>query len=307
MKVLICDKLDDNSLNKIRSAGIDVTYKTGMTPDELIATLPGYDVMVIRSATKVKKDIIDAATNLKLVVRAGVGLDNVDVAHAKEKNVEVKNTPGVTTTSVAEHTIGLMIALARNIPQGCASIKDGRWDRKKYAGFELFGKTLGLIGMGRIGQETAKRAKAFGMNIIAYDPLIDPDIASKNDIELIELNEMLGKADYVSLHVPLTPETKHLINAETIAKMKKGARLINCARGGTVDEDALANAIKEGHIAGAAFDVFEKEPPEADNALLSLEQFICVPHLGASTAEGQARAGAEVANIVINFSKRAAR
>lgn len=301
MKILICDKLDENSLNKLKNSGLDVTYKTGMKPDELIAAVPGYSVMVVRSATKVTKEVIDAAKNLKLIVRAGVGLDNVDVAHAKEKNIDVKNTPGVTTVSVAEHTIGLMLALARNIPQGYMALMNGRWDRKKYAGFEIMGKTLGLIGFGRIGQETAKRAKAFGMKVLAYDPILDPNAANKLDVLLINLDELLSQSDYISLHIPLTPETMHIINAGTIAKMKRGARIINCARGGTIDEEALANAIKKGHIAGAAFDVFEKEPPDTNNPLLKLEQFICVPHLGASTAEGQARAGAEVARIVLEF------
>lgn len=301
MKILICDKMDENSLNKIKGAGLDVTYKTGMTPDELKATVPEYDVMVVRSATKVTKEIIDAAKNLKLIVRAGVGLDNVDAVHAREKNIEVKNTPGATTVSVAEHTIGLMLALARNIPQGYASLKGGKWDRKKYAGSELMGKTLGLIGLGRIGQETARRAEAFGMKVVAYDPILDPAAAEKLGILLIGLDELLAQSDYISLHVPLIPETRHMINAQTISKMKKGARIINCARGGTIDEEALASALASGHIAGAAFDVFEKEPPEAGNPLLRLENFICVPHLGASTAEGQARAGAEVARIVIEW------
>jgi len=303
MKVLICDKLDDNSINTIKEAGLDVTFKTGMTPDELKTTLPGFDIMVVRSATKATKDVIDAGTDLKLIVRAGVGLDNVDVAHAKEKGVEVRNTPGATTNSVAEHALGLMLALARNIPQGYKSLQEGRWDRKKYAGSELHGKTLGLIGFGRIGQETARLSRAFGMDIIAYDPILDPAVAKEHNVPLLDLDDFLSKADYVSLHVPLIPQTKHMLNAETIAKMKKGARIVNCARGGTIDEEALASAIKEGHIAGAAFDVFEKEPPETSNPLFELDAFIGVPHLGASTKEGQARAGTEVASIIVNFSK----
>jgi len=304
MKVLICDKLDENSLNTIKEAGIDVTYKPGMTPDELIATVPEYNVMVVRSATKATRAVIEAATNLKLIVRAGVGIDNIDVEAAKEKNVKVQNTPGATTNSVVEHTIGLMLALARNIPQGYMSLKEGRWDRKKYAGTELLGKTLGLIGFGRIGQEAAKRAQAFGMDVVAYDPVIPQDSGKELGIPLLSLDDVLAKSDYLSLHVPLIPQTKHMINAETISKMKKGAKVINCARGGTIDEEALANAIKEGHISGAALDVFEKEPPDANNPLLGLEEFICVPHLGASTKEGQARAGAEVAKIVIEFCKQ---
>jgi D-3-phosphoglycerate dehydrogenase len=303
MKVLISDKLDENSINQIKDAGVDVTVKTGMTPDELKATIPEFDVIVIRSATKVKADILDAATNLKLVVRAGVGLDNVDIEHAKTKNVEVKNTPGVTTISVAEHTIGLMLALARNVPQACASIKDGKWDRKKYGGTELLDKTLGLIGFGRIGHEVANRAKAFGMNVIAFDPIMEAKDVEKFGAKNVELNELFETADYISLHVPLNEKTKHMINAEAISKMKRGTRIINCARGGTIDETALATAIKEGHIAGAAFDVYESEPPGKENPLVELEQFIGVPHLGASTAEGQARAGAEVAKIVIQFTK----
>ena len=301
MKVLICDKLDDNSISKMKDAGVDLTVKTGMKPEELIATIPEYDVMVVRSATKAKREIIEAAKNLKLIVRAGVGIDNIDVGAAKERNIEVRNTPGATSVTVAEHTIGLMLALARNIPQGYASLNEGRWDRKKYAGTELMGKNLGLIGFGRIGHEVSTRAKAFGMTVVSYDPIIDPKIAEESGVPLVSLDELLSKSDYISLHVPLLPTTKHMINAETIAKMKKGAKIINCARGGTIDEEALANAIKEGHISGAAFDVFEIEPPDGNNPLIGLEAFIGVPHLGASTAEGQARAGLDVANIVIDF------
>lgn len=302
MKILVSDKLDENSVNKMKDAGLDITVKTGMTPDELKATIPGFDVIVIRSATKVRKEIIDAGSNLKLIVRAGVGLDNVDLDAAKVKNIEVKNTPGVTTNSVAEHTLGLMLALARNIPQGAASIKAGNWDRKKYAGFELKDKTLGLIGFGRIGQDVGKLASAFGMNIVAYDPILKPEVIKEYGAKPVPLDELLKTSDYISLHVPLTPETKHMINAETILKMKKGVRIVNCARGGTIDEEALAGAIKEGHVSGAAFDVYENEPPEKNNPLIALEQFIGVPHLGASTAEGQARAGQEVARIVIEYA-----
>lgn len=303
MKVLVCDKLGDKSLNAIRDAGIDVTYKTGMSPEELKKTVPNYDVIVVRSATRVTREIIDAAKNLKLIARPGVGLDSIDVKAAGEKGIEVRNTPDATTASVAEHTIGLMLALARNIPQGYKSIKEGRWDRKKYSGSELMGKTLGLIGFGRIGRETAKRAQAFGMSVIAYDPLAPKDAGKGLGIPLLSLDDVLGKSDYISIHVPLIPETRHMINAGSIKKMKKGVRIINCARGGIVDENAVASAIKAGHVAGAAFDVFEKEPPEAENPLLALEQFISVPHLGASTAEGQARAEDEVAKIVIEYCK----
>lgn len=301
MKILICDKLDEESLNKIRDAGLDVTYRAGMSPEELIATVPGYGVMVVRRSTHVTREVIDTATDLKLIVRAGVGLDNVDVKHAKERGVEVINTPGAATVSVAEHTIGLMISLARNIPQGYSSTREGRWERKKYTGSELMGKTLGLIGFGRIGQETAARARAFGMKVIAYDPILEPEIAGRLDTPLMGFDELLARSDYISLHIPLAPETKYIINAETIAGMKKGVRIINCARGGLVDEKALAEAIESGHVAGAAFDVFENEPPGPANPLLALENFICVPHLGAYTAEGQARVGAEVARIVIEF------
>lgn len=304
MKVLVCDKLDDNAVNKMKNAGLDVTVKTGMSPDELKGFIKDYDVMVVRSATRATKDIIDAGENLKLIIRAGVGLDNVDQVAAKEKCVDVRNTPGVTSISVAEHTFGLMLALARHLPQAGASIRAGKWEKKKFAGTELFEKTLGLIGLGRIGQEVAARAKAFGMKVVAFDPLLDKSVADSLGIPLMSLDELYKISDYISLHVPLIPDTKHMINKETISKMKKGVRIVNCSRGGTVDEQALANAIKEGYVAGAAFDVFEKEPIEETNPLIGLDAFIGAPHLGAAAAEGQARAGDGVANIAIEFSRR---
>jgi len=303
MKILICDKLDDNAIKRIKDAVPEVTYKTEMSPEELIETIPDYDAMVVRSATKVTQSVIKAGKNLKLIVRAGVGLDNVDVEFAHEKKIEVKNTPGVTTVSVAEHTIGLMIALARYIPQADAGLKNGRWDRKKYSGTELMGKTLGIVGLGRIGKEVSIRAEVFGMNILASDPHKSTAFGKEHHISLTALDELLSASDYVSLHLPLKPETKNMFDKATLSKMKKGSFFINTARGGIVDERALADLISNGHIAGAAFDVFEKEPPEADNPLLKLDQVILAPHLGASTTEGQLKAGAEVAEIIINFCK----
>lgn len=303
MKILVSDKLDEQSISKMKNAGLDVTVKTGMTPEELKSLIKDFEVIVIRSATKVRKEIIDAAPKLKLIVRAGVGLDNVDVEHARQRDIIVRNTPGATSVSVAEHTIGLMLTLARHLPQACQSLKDGVWEKKKFGGTELFEKTLGLIGFGRIGQEVASRAIAFGMTVIAYDPILDPKVIEEHGAKPVDLEKLFTKSDYISLHVPLTKDTKHIINSKSLAKMKKGVRIVNCARGGTIDETALATAIKEGQVAGAALDVFEKEPPEKDNPLIALEQFVGAPHLGASTAEGQARAGDEVADIVIEFAR----
>ncbi|MBU4485224.1 3-phosphoglycerate dehydrogenase [bacterium] len=304
MKVLLSDKYADETIKMIKDAGHEVVVKTGMTNEELIKEIPSYDVICVRSATKVTKDVIDAATNLKLIARGGVGLDNVDQAAAKARGIEVRNTPGVTTNSVAELTIALMLAVSRQIPQANASMKAGKWERKLFKGVELTGKTLGLLAMGRIGGQVAKYAQAFGMKVQAYDPYLKPEVAKEMNVELKDsIDSVLSSSDYISLHMPLTDETKNMLNAEKIAKVKKGAYIVNAARGGIVDEVALANAIKEGCIAGAALDVFESEPP-ANRALVDLDQVVCVPHIGAQTAEGQLRAGLEVGKLVVEFGNK---
>lgn len=294
MKVLICDATDPKALEKIAAAGIEVVNKPDVTPDELMQILPEYDAMVVRSRTKVRMPLIDVASNLKAIVRGGVGLDNIDVEHARSKGIRVLNTPAASSDSVAELTIGYLFGLARRVPQMTASMKSGKWEKKAFKGSELSGKTLGLVGLGRIGQATARRAAALGMNVLfCRRTATEVDYATQ-----VDLGELLARSDYVSLHVPHTPETHHIIDAEAIAKMKEGVRIINCGRGGTIDEDALCDAITSGKVAGAALDVYAEEPSKG-HKLFSLDQVIGSPHIGAATSEAQARVGAEVAENVI--------
>ncbi len=294
MRVLICDATDPKALEKIAAAGIEFVNKPDVTPDELMEILPEYDAMVVRSRTKVRTPLIDVASKLKAIVRGGVGLDNIDVEHARSKGIKVLNTPAASSDSVAELTIGYLFGLARRVPQMTASMKNGKWEKKAFKGSELSGKTLGLVGLGRIGQATARRAAALGMNV-----LFTRRTATKVDYATqVDLDELLARSDYVSLHVPHTPETHHIIDAEAIAKMKEGVRIINCGRGGTIDEDALYDAIMSGKVAGAALDVYAEEPSQG-HKLFSLDQVIGSPHIGAATSEAQARVGAEVAENVI--------
>ena len=296
MKVLISDAIAEDALKIFESEGVDFDYKPDITPEELKKVIKDYEGIIVRSRTKVKKEIIEAATKLKVIGRAGVGLDNIDLVAAEEKGITVMNTPGATSISVAELTIGLMLSLLRFIPQAHASTSAGKWEKKQFKGKELYGKTLGLIGIGRIGREVAKRCRSFGMKIIAYDPYID-----KSDIALlVSLDELLSKSDIISIHTPLTPETKHMINKEIFDKVKDGAILVNCARGGIVDEDALYEALKSGKLSGAAMDVYEKEPP-GEHKLFTLNNFIATPHIGAQTKEGQIRTGQEIVTKVIEF------
>lgn len=303
MRVLVSDPVSHDCIKMMQDAGIEVDVKTDMTPDELKATVPGYHGMVVRGATKVTKEVIDAATDLKVVIRGGVGLDNIDQEAAKAKGVAVMNTPEASSDSVAELAIGMMFALARGIPQATASLKDGKWEKKKFKGFELQGKTLGLIGIGRIGLATARRAVALGMEVVAYDPYVQS--VSESGITLGSLDDVLSQSNVISIHTPLTDETKHVVNAEAFGKMKDGVCIVNCARGGIIDESALFDAIQSGKVAGAALDVFEQEPPE-DKRLLGLPQVIGTPHVGAQTREASSNVGAEVARKMIQFYKETA-
>lgn len=303
MKVLICDGLEAFAVEAMEKAGHQVILRKATPADELPTLIQDAEVVVVRSATKITAKVLEYAPKLKLAVRAGVGIDNIDVTAAQAKGVTVHNTPAATTVSVAEHAFGLMLSLARHIPQGNQSTKEGKWERKALEGSELYGKTLGILGFGRIGQEVAKRAKAFHMNVIVADRHLDPELVAALEVEPTDLNGIIEKSDYVSLHLPIDASTHHLFNKELLAKMKKGVRIVNTARGGLIDEAALAEAVKSGHVAGAAFDVFEQEPPAKDNPLFACPQVICVPHLGASTAEGQTRAGSEVARIICEFQK----
>lgn len=302
MKILVSDPMAEKAIQEMEEAGLDVTVKPGLKPEALKEIIPPFDVIAVRSGTKVTADLIRAARNLKLIVRAGVGLDNVDCNAAEERKIEIQNTPNATTVTVAEHTFALMLSLARNIPQAYLSLKNGEWNRNAFQGVELKEKILAVIGLGRIGQEVAKRAKAFGMLVMANDQEEDKEIAEALEIAHYPLEEILPKADFVTLHLPLTEESRHLFNREKLLTMKKGSRLINASRGGIVDEAALYEVLASGHLAGAAIDVFEVEPPK-DNPLLKLPQVVAVPHLGALTKAGQLRAGHEAARIIIDFAK----
>lgn len=298
MKVLICDATDPKALKLIEDAGIEVVNQPDITPDELLETIPDFPCIVVRSRTQVTKDVIDAGTSLKAIVRAGVGLDNIDVTYAKEKGIQVLNTPSASTQSVAELTVAYLLALARRIPQMTASMKEGKWEKKAFVGVEVAGKTLGLIGSGRIGRAVADRAIALGMDVLAYDPYLD----ELDQVTLVDLDDLLQQADYISLHVPHTEETHDILDAEAFSKMKDGVRIINCGRGGTIDEDALYQAIKDGKVAGAALDVFAEEPL-TNSQLYSLDEVIGSPHVGAGTAEAKERVGQVAAEKVIQALK----
>ncbi len=300
-KILVSDKLSQTGLDILsKSSVLEVDVKTGMTPDELIKIIPDYHGLIIRSGTKVTAEVVKAAKNLKVVGRAGAGVDNVDIPAASKKGIAVENTPGGNTVTTGEHTIALMCALARNVPQGTASTRDGKWNRK-LVGVELMNKTLGVIGTGRVGSVVVSIAHGFKMHCIAYDPFISQDKAEELGVELVELDEIYKRSDFISVHSPLTDQTRHMLSDEQFGKMKEGVRIINCARGGIIDEAALVRAIENGKVAGAALDVFEKEPPDADNPLLTMPQVICTPHLGASTGEAQENVAIAVAKQMVAF------
>jgi D-3-phosphoglycerate dehydrogenase / 2-oxoglutarate reductase len=300
MKVLVSDNISPKGVEIMKKTGLEVDVKTGMKPEELKACIDQYSGLIIRSATKVTADVIDAATNLKVVGRAGSGLDNVDKIAASKKGIVVMNTPGGNTMTTAEHAIAMLFSVARLIPQANASMKAGRWEKKKFMGVELFNKTLGVVGLGNIGSQVARKAQGLDMNVIAYDPFLSEDRANATGIRKVSLNELFAESDFITIHTPMTPETRGLINAKTIGKMKNGVRIINCARGGIINEHDLYEAMKSGKVAGAALDVFEKEPPE-NNPLLSLENVICTPHLGASTEEAQENVAIAVAEQVADY------
>ncbi|MFA5145416.1 MAG: phosphoglycerate dehydrogenase [Candidatus Omnitrophota bacterium] len=299
IKILVSDPLSQEGLdilNEVKEFKVDV--KTDLKPDALKSIIKDYDALVVRSATKVSKDIINAADRLKVIGRAGVGLDNVDLDAATQKGIIVMNTPTGNTISTAEHTMSMILSLSRNIPQADVSTKKGEWKRSKFMGVELYGKTLGIVGLGRIGSEVAKRSLSFGMKILAFDPYLSREVAQTLGIEVVELKELLERSDYITVHTPLGEDTRHMISKAEFDIMKKGVRIINCARGGIIDEQALINAVKEGKVAAAALDVFEKEPLSPDSELLKLDNIITTPHLGASTEEAQVNVAIEVAEIV---------
>jgi D-3-phosphoglycerate dehydrogenase len=299
VKILVSDPLSEEGLKILRDVKeFQVDVKTDLKPEGLKEIIKEYDALVVRSATKVTKEIIEAAAKLRAIGRAGVGLDNVDLDAATQKGIIVMNTPAGNTISTAEHTMSMILALSRNIPQANASTKKGEWKRSKFMGVELYGKILGIVGYGRIGREVSRRAASFGMKVLAFDPFLSREVAEEAGVEVVELNDLIQRSDYITVHTPLTEETKHIISVKEFAMMKKGVRLVNCARGGIIDEAALIAALKEGKVAGAALDVFEKEPLSADSELLKLDGAILTPHLGASTEEAQVNVAIEVAEIV---------
>ncbi|MDA8174603.1 MAG: phosphoglycerate dehydrogenase [Nitrospiraceae bacterium] len=303
MKVLVSDSISPKGVEILKKAGLHVDVKTGLKPEELKAIIGEYSGLVIRSATKVTAEIIEAAHSLKVVGRAGSGLDNVDKAAATKKGIVVMNTPGGNTITTAEHTLAMIFSVARLIPQATASMKSEKWEKKKFMGVELFNKTLGIVGLGAIGSQLAKRALGLEMNVIAFDPFLNDERAKSLGIEKVSLDDLFLKADFITVHTPLTAETKGVINAKTIATMKDGVRIINCARGGIINEKDLYDALVSGKVAGAALDVLEKEPP-VDFSLCKLDNVVCTPHLGASTTEAQENVAIAVSEQIVDYLMR---
>ena len=299
-KVLISDKMDPNAARIFEERGCDVDVITGESPDELKARIGDYHGLAIRSSTTVTPEILDAATNLKVIGRAGIGVDNVDIPYASGKGVVVMNTPFGNSITTAEHAIAMIMALARQIPQANTRTQSGEWPKKDFMGIEITGKTLGLIGAGNIGSIVASRAQGLKMKVIAFDPFLTPERAVEIGVEKVDLDGLLARADFITLHTPLTDETRNILSAENLAKTKQGVRIVNCARGGLIDEAALAQQLESGHIAGAALDVFETEPAK-ESPLFGLPNFICTPHLGASTTEAQVNVALQVAEQMADY------
>lgn len=291
-KLLICDPVDASAIDEMRAAGIDVDVRDDITPAALAEIIGGYDGIVVRSRTKVGADLIDRGTSLKVIIRGGAGLDTIDVVHARSKGISVQNTPAANSNAVVELALGMMLSLARHIDRADTGMKAGKWEKKSLEGTEIEGKTLGVVGYGRIGRMLGEKAKALGMTVLAYDPFVEhPDI--------VPLDTLLAKADYISVHVPLNKETANLLDADAFAKMKDGVFLVQASRGGTVNEAALYEALVSGKVAGAGIDVFSEEPPrsEALQKLVALPQVIATPHIGAATEEALARVGGEIVKL----------
>jgi D-3-phosphoglycerate dehydrogenase / 2-oxoglutarate reductase len=306
VRISVSDKLAPEGVEILRQAAkahpeLEIDLCEGLSPAALLEHVGQSDALIIRSSTRVTAEVIQAAKKLRVVGRAGIGVDNVDVAAATRRGIVVMNTPGGNNVTTAEHAISMMMALARSIPQATASMRAGKWEKSRFTGTEITNKTLGIIGLGNIGRLVADRARGLCMKVIAYDPFLTPEKAKELEVELVDLDGLLVRSDFVSVHVPMLEETRHLIGVKQLAKMKPSARLINCARGGIIDEQALAEALQQKRLAGAALDVFEKEPPQADHPLLHIEQVICTPHLGASTAEAQVNVSVAVAEQVLDY------
>ena len=299
-KVLISDTLSPQAVDIFKKAHVEVDVKTGLSEADLIAIIGDYDGLAIRSATKVNAKVLGAATKLKVVGRAGIGVDNVDLAAATERNVLVMNTPFGNSVTTAEHAIAMLLALARQIPHANVTTQSGKWLKNKYMGVEVTGKTLGIIGCGNIGSIVADRAQGLKMSVIAYDPYLTVERASALNVNKVQLDELLAKSDFISLHTPLTAQTRYILNKETLAQAKQGVRIVNCARGGLIHEGDLKAALESGHVAGIALDVFEIEPAK-ENALFGMEQVIATPHIGASTWEAQENVALQVAEQIAAY------
>src|SRR4051812_25565998 len=304
-RVFISDKLEPGGLDLLGKSGLEVDNRPGLSGDALKEALRAADGMIVRSGTRVTAEMLENPGRLRAVVRAGVGVDNIDVAAATRKGIVVMNTPGGNTVSTAEHTVAMMMTLARHIPAADQSLHGGKWERGKLVGTQLAGKTLGVVGLGRIGREVARRAAGLDMKVVGYDPFLAPAAAGQLGIETVAgLDELLPRVDYLTVHTPLTDETRDLIGAPQLGMLREGARVINCARGGIVNEEALAEALRSGHLAGAALDVFVQEPPPADHPLLGLPNVVVTPHLGASTVEAQLSVAREAAQLMADYLTR---
>jgi D-3-phosphoglycerate dehydrogenase len=303
MKVLICDAIQKACIEILEKEGFQVDVKTGLSEEELIITIKDYSAVIVRSATKITSKIIDASNELKYIGRAGSGVDTIDVPAATAKNIIVMNVPAGNTISVAELTIGLMLSMIRFVPQSCSDLKSGKWEKKKYMGSELYKKTLGIIGLGKIGYEVSKRCKAFEMEIIAFDPVLPIEKAKEMGIELVSLETLLKESDFISIHTPGGPNTKNLISEKELSECKEKVFIINCARGGILNEQDALKYLNSGKIAGLALDVFSKEPPDAEDALIHHPNVIVTPHLGASTREAQDRVGIAIAHQIADALK----
>lgn len=301
LKVLVSDNISPEGKAILdRAKGIEADVRAKVSADDLKAIIKDFHGLIVRSATKVTAEVIAAGENLRVVGRAGTGVDNIDLPAASKRGIVVMNTPGGNTLSAAEHTLSMILALARYIPQATASIKAGKWEKDRFLGTEVSDRTLGIIGLGNIGAIVGERAEALGMRIIGYDPFLSPESAAKKKVDLVSLDDLFARSDFITLHTPLTASTQNLINASSFSKMKKGVRIVNCARGGIIDEKALYEAIVSGKVAGAALDVFEKEPP-GKSPLLELDQVICTPHLGASTTQAQVKVSIAIAEQVVDY------
>ncbi len=302
-KILISDPVDKKCCEILQQAGFEVDFKTGLSKEEISAIINCYNGLIVRSETKVTAELIHKMDKMEVIGRAGTGVDNIDLEAATRKGIIVMNTPGGNTISTAEHTMALMLSMFRNIPQANQSLRSGKWDRKSYKGTELYGKVIGIIGLGKIGREVALRSKAFGMKVIGYDPVLSEEIANKIGVDLVNLDQIFSESDLITVHVPLSEETKYLINSETLSKCKDGVKIINCARGGIVEESALLAALDSGKVSSAAFDVYETEPPDPGSKLVNHSKVVCTPHLGASTEEAQIKVAMQIAEQVVDLFK----